>query len=288
MKIFSSAGKDFYSARACGLDKEKTNLFHSLASVHYSEGKKLYEQKDFMNSYKELSNSILLDSNSNAFFLRSKIFIERNKPNPDSAEADLSAIIRHAPDSAMAETYYRRGMQREAKSDFIYAADDYRKELLIYAASDASYIKDVYKRKANSEIKLKKYFAAAQDFESAGKKFKDDFCYQLSAEQYFATDSFNKAIDVTSAAEKLSTRRPEIFCLRGRAYFMNGDIKKAKGDFENAVLLDKNNADAEYWIGRVMLKNDKFEDAVNPLYLGTFSKVFVGDAYYYLGYAKIK
>lgn len=288
---FSYAGKDFYLAVGCGLDKDKVANFRSVSGKHFESGKKYYEQSDYFNSYTELSNSIVLDSNSAALFLRSKIFLGRGTPSADSAEADLSVIIRHEPESALAKVYYQRGILRADKNDFVNAVGDFKKELDLYRESEEPYIKDVYLRKAGAEIRMKKYFDAGMDYEAAGKKFKDDFSFRSAAEAYFKADSINKIIEVTTAAENLRIRKTEIFIWRGRAYFYKGYLQKAKEDFENVLAMDKVNADAGYWLGRVLVEYGKFEEALSYLeraILPSLSSEFAADAYYYRGYAKIK
>ena len=168
--------------------------------------------------------------------------------NPQkSVIADLDKAISLDPN--FSEAYMERGLYSLKKGDLPAAKSD-----LTQAASlnpDSPLI----------QVNLARVLLALGDNElalEAAQKAKELDVTMLEAYlvlgmAYRANDQIDQAVDVLDIYTRYSLTNPEAFMVLASAYFQRGDYENALKNINQALLLDKNNAEEYRWRGEIYL-----------------------------------
>ncbi|MCC7382628.1 MAG: tetratricopeptide repeat protein [Deltaproteobacteria bacterium] len=154
--------------------------------------------------------------------------------NYETAQSTLSEVVQSQPQSVRAKIWYARASQRSGYLD----------------RAESAYSEALRVSKDHPGARAGRALVRVQ----RGK-------LQPAAEDLVAFDAF-----IQQFPKEVSTRDGALAeYARSEIFRAAGEEARASGAYENAVRLDKTNADFPYGLGRVLLAQGRFRDAVGPL-----------------------
>jgi len=85
---------------------------------------------------------------------------------------------------------------------------------------------------------------------------------KFAAERHLNAERLEVALRLVTTALKQDKRNADLFALRGKCWISQGDIDSARGDFEEALEIDDNCAEAHCGQGLIAFLDGEFEEAV--------------------------
>lgn len=169
--------------------------------------------------------------------LPQKPLIETPKPLIELQRPEIPVEIRRPPKKSEvekdnAEEYFMKGLKYERSSQYVDAAEAYKKALKI----KPDYI-DAYVNLGAVYYKLGKYSDAADAYKHA-IKIKPDFqaLYNKLGTIYIITGKYSAAINTLEQALGIDSRNPDTHFNLGIAYYLNGDKDAA---YEEYIILNR-------------------------------------------------
>jgi len=213
--------------------------------------------------------------NAEVFYQRGLLHWEMKKTN--EAMKDLSDAI--AADPLMVKAYFERGK--------LYAAQSRQHELAVNDFSKAITLKfpgeEIYKRRAASLTLLKRNDEAWKDYSVMIEQLRtrDGEVYKLRGDIFAARKDHANAIKDYNKALTFKKDDPATLIARGKSQLALGKGKypMAQQDFNKALELDPNNAEAAAGLGEVHFGNGKYEEGIEALSKSIKLKP-AADAYY--------
>jgi tetratricopeptide (TPR) repeat protein len=199
------------------------------------------------------------------------------------AIASLSAQL--TGNSAIAETFYKRGVEQYEKKEYDQAIAAFTEAVRLYPQYNMA-----YNYRGLTYYKKGDYDAAITDYAEAIRidpKYAWAYCSRGDA--YYAQKDYDAAIiDYTKAVE-LNSKYAYAYYSRGMAYYYKKDYDAAIKDHTEAIRLDPKYDAAYYWRGNAYYQKDDYDAAItdytesirlDPEYAAYYMR---GNAYYAKG-----
>jgi tetratricopeptide (TPR) repeat protein len=261
------------------------------ASAFHARGLRYLEKNQFNKALGDFTQALKRDGKrADSYCGRARTFLGKN--DKDTALADLNEALKLNP--KYAEAYHVRGRVYAAKQQLDQAIADMTEAIrlnpkspvfyyhrgLVYRAKGNSFLGEAisnyssalrnfpgyleaYKRRAECYAAQKEYQKAYEDYLAVLKRYPGDSeSYFKVAEIYLNVKNYDKVIQFCNLALKNNyPARGLTYKLRGVANTGNKNYDKALADFTEAVELNRKDAEAYFFRGRVYEIQGKPVDA---------------------------
>jgi tetratricopeptide (TPR) repeat protein len=226
-------------------------------AIAYAERARVeYESGQTNKALNDLSKSLAITPSAAALFYRGTIYKELNQP--DKADADLRAALRHSPsNTAIAKLLQQRnaahGTFQDAVSSFDVAASALTAQATPY----------FYESKIKAEIAAGYFRQALGELNELIKNSKDND--ELRAERALCFEQLRDYTKAYSEYSYLLQRQPQhrdLYLKRAAVAVKEGKFWLADNDVEHAMALDGKKADAYVFRGTTSLNRKLYRDAL--------------------------
>ncbi|WP_461255163.1 tetratricopeptide repeat protein [Treponema sp. R80B11-R83G3] len=257
------------------------------AKAAYDKGAEYYKKGSYTEAISEFDQAIRLSPNyavayndrGNAYYV---------KKDYDRAIADYNEAVRLDPNYAY--PYYNRGNAYYDKNDYDRAIADYNESIRLdpnymkayYGRGNVYYVKKDYDRAIadyEAALRIDPNYANAKTWLENAKKAKSvttqpqqtatqsapsaaaKAAYDKGTE-YYKKGSYTEAISEFDKAIRLSPNYADAYNDRGNAYHYKKDYDRAIADYNEAIRLGPNDADAYYNRANVYYEKNDYDRAI--------------------------
>lgn len=260
-------------------------LYAQTGAEHFTEGKKLYEAKNYAEAIKQFDKAIALQYNqAELYILKANSLAFSN--NDTAAIENYTKAIELDPKSARAYfnrgTIYRDfGQHDKAITDFASAieADPTDADALMQRASIYYYQQNNY-RKAIAD--MEKYIVL-EPKDALGFLFIGICTSRIDSKP----KTIAKSIEYFTKSIELDNTESNAYYFRGYAYYDKGDHKKAMKDFDKAIELNPKHHEAYFERGNLYLDAKDYNEQIANYDKAIEFCPTSGKYYYWRGYAKL-
>ncbi len=256
--------KDYERAVASFTELLKENP--GLADAFLNRAASRVELKDFEGALSDYDQALKLNPNFVETYLqRAELNVKQG--DLQAAISDYTQALRLNPKDA--DAHAKRAVAYKLNGDYAKAIEDCTATMNLSPDSI-----EAMEERADCKMRAYDLDGAIGDYNTLLKKYKSKVsylnynlgqAYQLKGDKAAAREHFDEAIAFHSKNLKTSHKQESDFLKRGLAYTEIHETDKALSDFEEAVVLAPDDANAHYQLGHLRLTTGENQKAIEEL-----------------------